>query len=115
MSGVTMLVGLLLTPYVVIVIGLHAQGRGWRAAAIDAATVCGVLVVLITEMLSLADGLTRQNLASAWLVVGIGASIYFGKAGFRLLRQQGFRVSMARDRSTPYKLPKGAIVFLLGV
>jgi hypothetical protein len=110
-----MLVGLLLAPYAVIVIGLRARGRGWRAAAIDAATVCGVLVVLITEMLSLADGLTRQSLASAWLVVGIGTSIYFGKGGFRLLRQHGFRVSMSGDRSTPYKLPKGTIVLLLGV
>jgi hypothetical protein len=69
MSGVTVRVGLLLAPYAFIVFGLRARRRVWRAAAIDAATVWGVLAVLITELLSLADGLTPKNLGMSWSAV----------------------------------------------
>src|SRR5262245_10197389 len=62
MSGVTVRVGLLLAPYAFIVFGLRARRRVWRAAAIDAATVWGVLAVLITELHSLA-GMGRRSSA----------------------------------------------------
>jgi hypothetical protein len=60
---VTVKVGLLFAGCVVILFGLQARGREWRAAAIGAAIVWGVLVVAITELLSLLGGLTHMSLA----------------------------------------------------
>jgi Dolichyl-phosphate-mannose-protein mannosyltransferase len=64
-----MRLGLPLAGYVFMLFMFRARGSGWRAAIIGAATVWGIVVVLITELLSLPRELTRMNLTLAWLAV----------------------------------------------
>jgi hypothetical protein len=56
---------------------LCLKGEGWRSAAIGAATCWGVLLALITEILSLPRLITRPALALAWLTVTM-ASVGYG-------------------------------------
>jgi hypothetical protein len=70
------MIGLPLAGYVFFYLGLRIQGQGWRAAAIGAATIWGITVVLITELLSIPRELTRKGLAVAWLVADVAAVVY---------------------------------------
>jgi hypothetical protein len=71
-----MRLALALAGYIVMVLTLHTQQRRWRSSMIGAATIWGIVVVLITELLSLPGGLTRPNLTLAWLAVDGIALVY---------------------------------------
>jgi len=71
-----MLVSLPLAAYLLLFLSFHTADTGWRAAAIHAATVWGVMVVCITELLSLAHWLTRAGLSVTWLIIDIAALAY---------------------------------------
>src|SRR5581483_8750559 len=55
---------------------LRLRGEGWRAAALGSATVWGVLLVLITECLSVPRLITRPALALSWSAVTLGFLFY---------------------------------------
>ena len=87
-----MLIGLPLAAYALLFFVLCGRGRGWRDATMLAATAWGVLVVLITELLSFSSWLTKARLAFAWLVIGVAALIYLRQ----LVRQEAYRHGMMR-------------------
>ena len=51
-------------------------GKGWRAGTLQAATVWGLAVAVITEGLSLINALNVPALTVAWLLAGAGAGLY---------------------------------------
>ena len=55
---------------------LRRYGHEWRAAAIIAGTFWGIAVTLITEILSLWNGVAVAWLAAAWLLMIALASCY---------------------------------------
>jgi hypothetical protein len=71
-----MLVSLPLAGFVLLFSVFREEDHGWRSALILAATTWGVLVVLITEVLSLQPWLTKVNLAMAWLLADIAILSY---------------------------------------
>jgi hypothetical protein len=91
------------------------RGAGWRTAAMGAATAWGVLVVLITELLSLAQGLTTTGLATTWLVVDVVALIYLWQGTRRRTQQNPLQVPGLRARQMISRLPRMQMFLLLGV
>jgi hypothetical protein len=89
---VGVLISLPLAAYALLFFALCARGRGWRDATMLAATVWGVFVVLITELLSFPSWLTKARLAFAWLVIDVAALIYL----WQLVRQEAYRHGMMR-------------------
>jgi len=70
-----LLAALPLAAYALLLRIFRLHGEGWRSSAIGAATCWGVLVVLITESLSVPRLITRPALAITWLaviLVGLG-------------------------------------------
>ena len=59
---------------------LRRYGHEWRAAAIIAATFWGIAVTLITEILSVWNGVAVAWLAAAWLLMIALASCYLYRA-----------------------------------
>jgi Dolichyl-phosphate-mannose-protein mannosyltransferase len=93
-------IGLLLAAYGFIVLGLRVRGSGWRAAAIGAATIWGIVVVLITELLSIPRELTRSSLAVAWLLADAAALVYLLLVARQKLQLRSFRALCAAYRQT---------------
>jgi hypothetical protein len=108
-------VGLLFAGYVVILFGLRASGSEWRAAAISAAIVWGVLAVTFTELLSLLGGLTHMNLTIAWLVVDVAALVYFWRVLFPTLRVGRLASLGALHHQMTSRLPKSSMALLWGM
>lgn len=64
----------ILPPFALLMWALFKRGFGWRQAFLLASASWGLLLVVITELLSLCNGLTDDLLALAWL--GVAAGIY---------------------------------------
>jgi hypothetical protein len=75
-----MLVVLPLVGFVALLLVFRLRGSGWRSATILGATAWGILVVLITEGLSLPRWLTRAGLSTAWLSFDVVVLIYLWQA-----------------------------------
>lgn len=65
-----MLVILPVISFGLILIVVAANQQDWRESVLATAVIWGVLLTAITEGLSLFDGLTRANVALAWMGVG---------------------------------------------
>jgi hypothetical protein len=85
-----------LASYALILLTLHARQGRWRSSMIGAATVWGILIVLMTELLSLPGGLTRPNLALAWLAVDGIALVY----AWLVAPHQGIMTGLLRSGET---------------
>jgi hypothetical protein len=72
----SILVSLPWIEYVIVYAALRRKGYEWRAAAMVAATLWGVGVAVITEVLSSFKGLTVAGLTAAWLLL-ITASAWY--------------------------------------
>jgi hypothetical protein len=64
-----------LAAYLAIALTLHRRLGGWRVPLLAAAVVWGVVLTLITEVLSRWHGLTWPGVLAAWLAVLGGASV----------------------------------------
>jgi 4-amino-4-deoxy-L-arabinose transferase-like glycosyltransferase len=82
---IAVLVSLPLLAYVLFFYASRVWTRGWRDSAIRAATAWGVVVVLITELLTFPGWLTKAGLAFAWLVIDVAALIFL----WQLVRSRG--------------------------
>jgi len=71
-----MLVTLPLAGYILFFFVFRMQRNEWREAVIHAATVWGVLVVVLTEVLSLPHWLTRVGLSATWAVIDLTVLLY---------------------------------------
>jgi 4-amino-4-deoxy-L-arabinose transferase-like glycosyltransferase len=94
-----MLVSLPLAGYVLFFCVCCARGQGWRDATILAATLWGVFVVLITELLSLQGWLAKSGLVWAWCAIDIAALIYL----WQPVRQRVYRHGVMRLRPALYQ------------
>ena len=111
----TVLVSLPILAYIALAAALGLRRAGWRDALIRAATIWGVLVVVITEGLSMTRWLSRSSMATAWLLVDLAALIYLCFTVRRRLRQKppasseatGGRVTIVEGR-----LLAGALVIV---
>jgi hypothetical protein len=92
------MIGLPLAGYVFLFLAFYVQAQGWRAAAIGAATIWGIIVVLITELLSIPRELTRSGLAVAWLVADVAALVYLWLVAHQTLQRRSLKERSAADR-----------------
>ena len=92
----------LLLPFVLLLWALFRRGFGWRQAFLLASASWALLLVIITELLSLYNGLTIGWLRLAWLGVAAGIAV----ACFVYLKP------VAR-RKRPDRLPVGPSFALL--
>ena len=69
----------LILPFALLWWGLFRRGFGWRQAFLLSATAWGTLLLMITESLSLGNGLTLIGLRLAWwsIAAGIAAVVFF--------------------------------------
>jgi hypothetical protein len=56
---------------------LLRRGEGWRAAVIGSATLCGVYLALVTELLSWPHLITRPALAITWLLATLVSGYFY--------------------------------------
>jgi hypothetical protein len=92
------MIGLPLAGYVFLYLALCVQGQGWRAAALGAATIWGIIVVFITELLSIPRELTRSGLAVAWLVADVAALVALWLVACHTLQRRRLKDRRAADR-----------------
>src|SRR5580765_5791552 len=77
-----MLVSLPLIAYVLLLVAFVRSGRDRRGASLEAAMVWGVMVLVITEVLSVPGWLSWQGLAALWLFVDAGLVFAVLRADF---------------------------------
>ena len=75
---------------------LRRYGHEWRAAAIIAATFWGIAVTLITEILSVWNGVAVAWLAAAWLLMIALASCYLYRAAMGDRGQRPFLAAVRK-------------------
>ncbi len=76
-----MLASLPLIAFVLLVVGFVRRGSEWRDALLYAATVWGVLVVLLTEGLGAPGWLTREALAASWAAIDVALALAIIRLG----------------------------------
>ena len=62
--------------YIAFFLIFRLSGEEWRRAIILAATVWGMVITCIIEILSLPRALTRNNVAAAWLIIDVASLLY---------------------------------------
>jgi hypothetical protein len=110
-----MLVVLPLVGFVALLLVFRLRGSGWRSATILGATAWGILVVLITEGLSLPRWLARAGLSTAWLSFDVVILIYLWQLVRRKERQISVRQLWTRAQQTALKLGRVQMGLLAGV
>jgi Dolichyl-phosphate-mannose-protein mannosyltransferase len=107
----SLLVILPLLAYGLFLVAAVPGANGWRASAIYAATIWGVVALFLTELLSAFRALAVSEIAAGWLLVDLAAAFYV----FRVTRPWSFRSILEPFQGALSKLDDLELAFLAGM